>query len=86
MRDHEFEQIHRLIKKLGGNLASVHSAEQNSWMYSHVNKHEMWLGSKQIMGVPPSIWEDGTQMDFVSFAEGEPRPDYDQGEDHDCLM
>lgn len=71
---------------IGGNIASVHSAEQNSWMWSHMNKHDMWLGSKQIMGIPPSIWEDGTAFDFQSFSEGEPRPDYDKNnEDHDCL-
>ena len=54
-------------------------------MWSHMNKHDMWLGSKQIMGKPPSIWEDGTAFDFMSFKDGEPRADYNKNEDHDCL-
>ena len=36
------------LKFSGADLASVHSAKQNSWMFSHLNGMQYWLGANDI--------------------------------------
>ena len=67
----------------GAELASVHSAKQNSWFFSHLGGMGYWLGSNKIKGKTPNTWLDGTQFDFVNWKKNEPRSEYDG--DGDCM-
>ena len=67
----------------GADLASVHSAKQNSWFFSHLGGMGYWLGANKIKRKIPVSWLDGTQFDFMSWQKGEPRNEYE--DDGDCM-
>ena len=82
----EYKEAVKKCASLGGELATIHSAEQNAWINSHTNKNDMWLGASHIKGQVPAQWDNGETMDFAAFEEKQPRPDYDKNGDNDCAM
>ena len=78
-----WDETRAICQGQGGDLASVHSAKQNAWMFSHIGGMGYWLGANKVKGKMPKSWADGSQFDFVSFYENEPRDKFADG--GDCL-
>ena len=55
----------------GGHLASVHSAEENSFV-SGLDSDRMWLGGTDTTREGRWKWSDGSAFSFTSWAWGEP--------------
>ena len=69
----------------GATMASVHSAQQNSYFMSHI-KGNHWIGMQKIKnGQTPTTWEDGSKVDFTNWGVDEPHnPPYNETTG-DCL-
>lgn len=64
---------------LGGELASIHSEEENQLMTTMMGKHHTtWLGGTKHSGV--FEWMDGTPWDYENWHRGQPN-----GHDDECV-
>ena len=61
-----WDDARKFCRDFGGDLVSIHSFEQNSYIMSHLNEESYWIGfGKEISsGIKPSKWIDGTDVDF----------------------
>ena len=53
----------------GGQLASVHSTEENSFIYSLISRNT-YIGLTRVAGT--FEWTDETALDFSAWSQGEP--------------
>uniref|UniRef100_A0A6J0V0P1 Snaclec agkisacutacin subunit B-like n=1 Tax=Pogona vitticeps TaxID=103695 RepID=A0A6J0V0P1_9SAUR len=71
MRDQAtWDQAKRRCNALDGHLASVHSEEENNFIFHLMNKsRNYWLGAERTHGVTanPWMWLDDTPWDFSNF-------------------
>ena len=69
----------------GATMASVHSPQQNSYFMSHIERNH-WVGMQKIKnGQTPTVWEDGSKVDFTNWGVDEPHnPAYNETTG-DCL-
>ncbi|KAJ8337086.1 hypothetical protein SKAU_G00383060 [Synaphobranchus kaupii] len=72
---------------LGGNLASVHNADEYSFLRDLVNQHgsnkpSFWIGLADAVKEGTWLWSDGTKVDFILWNSGEPN---NVGEE-DCVQ
>lgn len=75
---------HRLCRNEGGELASIHTFEENYWIVSKIyNKTDqtLWIGGRSKLDSSYE-WLDGSVFDFINWAEGEPNNFLDQ---EDCI-
>ncbi|XP_042869527.1 macrophage mannose receptor 1-like isoform X1 [Penaeus japonicus] len=75
---------HRRCRDEGGELASIHSYEENYWIMSKIyNKSDqtLWIGGRAKLDSGYE-WLDGSVFDFVNWAQGEPNNFLDQ---EDCI-
>ncbi|XP_066983330.1 macrophage mannose receptor 1-like isoform X1 [Macrobrachium rosenbergii] len=74
----------RLCREIGGELASIHTVEENYWLQSQVHSvrdNVLWIGGLAYWGSGYE-WADGTAFDYSNWAKGEPNNYYDQ---EDCI-
>ncbi|XP_032422573.1 galactose-specific lectin nattectin-like isoform X1 [Xiphophorus hellerii] len=72
---------------IGGNLASIHNNEENSFLSDMVVRDTgspaiTWVGGYDAITEGQWLWSDGSKFDYTSFAIGE--PDNIQQSEH-CL-
>ncbi|XP_028447190.1 galactose-specific lectin nattectin [Perca flavescens] len=72
----------------GGNLASIHSAEEHEFIRHYIREvtgtdKNAWIGGHDGVKEGTFLWTDGSKFDFTSFATGEPN-DFGAGED--CVV
>ncbi|KAK4329168.1 hypothetical protein Pmani_000459 [Petrolisthes manimaculis] len=75
---------HVKCREDGGELASIHSLEENYWIMSkltNLNVELVWIGGKALEDAGYS-WMDETPFDFVNWRQGEPNNIFDQ---EDCI-
>uniref|UniRef100_A0A4W6EUB7 C-type lectin domain-containing protein n=1 Tax=Lates calcarifer TaxID=8187 RepID=A0A4W6EUB7_LATCA len=76
---HDFQWVdaeHACIK-VGGNLASIHSPEENVFLaqlIERVTGHRLhtWIGGHDAVREGTWLWSDGTEFDYVRWSLGEP--------------
>ena len=54
----------------GSHLASVHSDDEQEFMYTEFSSHDTWIGGKR--GAYDFEWEDGTDFDYTHWFENQP--------------
>lgn len=67
-----FTQAQDYCHEIGTELASIHSAEENSWLIPKL-VGDIWIGL--IMSSPtalPNAWVDGTSVDYTNWQEKYP--------------
>ncbi|XP_033855407.2 lectin-like [Acipenser ruthenus] len=62
---------------IGGNLASVHSVEENNFIQNLINKNDAsdaftWLGGSDCFKEGSWYWTDGSKWDYNNWNKGEP--------------
>ncbi|KAK1172212.1 lectin-like [Acipenser oxyrinchus oxyrinchus] len=62
---------------IGGNLASVHSVEENNFIQNLINKNDAsdaftWLGGSDCFREGSWYWTDGSKWDYNNWKKGEP--------------
>ncbi|XP_072222285.1 galactose-specific lectin nattectin-like [Leuresthes tenuis] len=72
---------------IGGNLASVHSADENIFLSDLVKRvtghhHLFWVGGSDAIAERRWLWSDGSQFDYSYWAHRQ--PDNHGGIEH-CL-
>ena len=67
-----WEDARKFCTDFGGDIVSIHSFEQNSFIVSHLKDETYWIGfGKEISsGAKPSKWVDGTDVDFDGWKDG----------------
>ena len=62
----------KFCRDFGGDIVSIHSFAQNSFIMSHLKEETYWIGfGPEISnGVKPIFWVDGTQVDFDGWKDG----------------
>ncbi|KAL9974664.1 hypothetical protein ACROYT_G011727 [Oculina patagonica] len=69
-------------ESLGSILATIHSGEENNFVYTLITKNA-WIGGNDIDSEGAWVWEDGESWGgFTSWNSGEPNNDYNE----DCLV
>jgi len=63
-------------------LASVHSQEENDYLVSQTTDSDFWIGFRDNTNEGDYYWNDGTCVDFLAWADGEPN---NMG-DEDCTV
>lgn len=64
--------------RIGGNLASIHSSEENlflSKLIARVNRYEglhTWIGGSDAVKERKWLWSDGTAFNYQRWGPGEP--------------
>ncbi|XP_069046937.1 galactose-specific lectin nattectin-like [Lepisosteus oculatus] len=61
--------------KLDGNLASVHSEEENTFLLQLINSIKAsytWIGGSDSEKEGTWLWSDGSQLDFTKWGNGQP--------------
>ena len=59
----------------GGHLASIHSGEEQAWLWTRaaeVSDDHWWVGLDDLATEGHHEWIDGTPVDFLGWAKGEP--------------
>jgi len=56
----------------GGDLASIHSAEENEFLNSICNTDKCWIGLNDWDNEGEYVWSDGSDLDFLYWGVGEP--------------
>jgi len=59
-----------------GQLASIHSAELNSYLLSLIHNHYVWAGLHLANSSASWTWSDGSDVDFTNWLSGEPTSGY----------
>nr|CDJ81789.1 C-type lectin domain containing protein [Haemonchus contortus] len=77
-----FEEAEAVCVAEGGHLASIHSQEENEFIYSITDPHEesksyddlLWIGLRQKNWPKDKkwTWTDGTLLDFINWGAREP--------------
>eukprot|EP00900_Chrysochromulina_parva_P013190 jgi/Chrpa1/21872/Chrysochromulina_OHIO_Genome00026121-RA len=68
----------------GGDLASIHSAEENAAVWAVVPRSTaLWLGATDAASEGTWVWIDGTPFDFSNWYPGEPN---NSGGNEDCAL
>ncbi|XP_071507011.1 macrophage mannose receptor 1-like [Diadema antillarum] len=69
-------------KQAGGNLASIHTKQENEWIRSHIKQEisDVWIGFE---ATPSSsfAWTDNTPVDYTNWNPGEPNSNFLGDED-----
>ncbi|KAA8578125.1 hypothetical protein FQN60_009196 [Etheostoma spectabile] len=71
----------------GGNLASIHSAEEHKFIRDYINQVSTtntytWIGGFDAVKEGTWLWSDGSKFDFTYFNAGQP----DGGAVENCLL
>ncbi|XP_028447819.1 galactose-specific lectin nattectin-like [Perca flavescens] len=71
----------------GGNLASIHSAEEHKFIRDFINQVSVtntfsWIGGTDAVKEGTWLWSDGSKFDFINFNAGEPN----NGAAENCLL
>ncbi|XP_034551047.1 galactose-specific lectin nattectin-like isoform X2 [Notolabrus celidotus] len=75
--------------KIGGNLASIHSSEENYFLNNLIarvtnNAHlRTWIGGYDAVQEGKWLWSDGTRFDYLRWGPGEPN---NLGTEHCIVM
>ncbi|XP_071527696.1 macrophage mannose receptor 1-like isoform X2 [Panulirus ornatus] len=75
---------HLQCRKEGGELASIHTYEENYWLESQIfriSDTSLWIGGRALMD-SGFTWVDETPFDFDNWDKGEPNSMYDA---EDCV-
>ncbi|XP_078598826.1 uncharacterized protein LOC144874494 isoform X2 [Branchiostoma floridae x Branchiostoma japonicum] len=67
-----FTQGNDYCRAEGGYLASIHSAEENDFVYSVAGPTAGWIGLT-VTNTRVLAWQDGTSVDYQQWHPGEPR-------------
>ncbi|XP_059189846.1 galactose-specific lectin nattectin-like [Centropristis striata] len=62
---------------VGGNLASVHNADENAFLRDHIEtvsgaRRHTWIGGSDGEREGQWLWSDGTPFDYARWSIGEP--------------
>ncbi|XP_034741183.1 galactose-specific lectin nattectin-like isoform X2 [Etheostoma cragini] len=73
---------------VGGNLASIHSEVEHSFLRNYIKQvtgsdKSAWIGGHDAVKEGTLLWTDGSKFDFQSFAEGEPN---NRGGAENCVV
>ncbi|KRX12317.1 Galactose-specific lectin nattectin [Trichinella nelsoni] len=71
---------------MGGNLASIHSAKEQSFLRSYMNRVSFgyrltWIGGHDGVKEGFWMWADGSRFDYQAWATNQP----DNKKNQDCL-
>ena len=66
--------------ELGGHLASVHSSEENDFIFGLVDKQKVWIGANDLNTEGVWVWSDGSAFDYRKWRSGEPNNMGKEGE------
>jgi len=69
----------------GGNLASVHSVEENQFI-STISGPNTWLGGSDAAAEGEWSWSDGSSFDWTPSNWGAPNPEPNGGTSENCLI
>ncbi|XP_070535731.1 macrophage mannose receptor 1-like [Ptychodera flava] len=66
----------------GGNLVSIHSQEIQSFLTSNLRDYtySMWIGLSDTLTKKKYRWQDGSEVDYTNWAQGEPNGERDNQE------
>ncbi|XP_030077800.1 lectin [Microcaecilia unicolor] len=66
-------------RSLSSHLASIHSAEENEFIYvlmgkihNHTTGESYWIGGHDIFKEGDYMWTDGSKWDYATFGYGQP--------------
>ena len=59
-------------ERASGKLASVHSSEENTFIFESLTKEVSWLGGNDMAVEGTWIWTDNTQWSYSNWARSEP--------------
>ncbi|KAM9750928.1 galactose-specific lectin nattectin-like [Menidia menidia] len=62
---------------IGGNLASIHSAEENNFLSDLIlrvtgRRHVTWIGGSDAVAEKTWLWSDGSQADYFNWFKEQP--------------
>ena len=66
----------------GGDLTSIHSAEENQFLATISQNAYTWIGGNDLDTEGTFVWSDGSAWDFTQWEAGEPNNSGDQ----DCAL
>ncbi|KAM9351452.1 galactose-specific lectin nattectin-like [Symphorus nematophorus] len=77
-----------ICQALGGNLASIHSSEENTFVRELIHEEARsyppaWIGGHDGVKDGHWMWTDGTKFNYVTWAPTEPN---NHGGDERCLV
>ncbi|XP_030828651.1 macrophage mannose receptor 1 [Strongylocentrotus purpuratus] len=75
-------------QQMGGELASIHSKEENEFIrdlvQTDIGKRNVWVGLERGPSGGFTNWNDGTPVDYVQWDNGEPTDNW-RGNQEDCV-
>ncbi|KAM9750926.1 galactose-specific lectin nattectin-like [Menidia menidia] len=72
---------------IGGNLASIHSAEENNFLSDLIlrvtgGRHVTWIGGSDAVGEKHWLWSDGSPAEYFTWSDKEPN---NKGGNEHCI-
>eukprot|EP00957_Ditylum_brightwellii_P150981 11496214-Ditylum_brightwellii.AAC.1 len=70
-------QHHRIANDWGGDLASIHSKQENDFLQTLSDSETSWIGGRRMINYTDKnnemwTWSDGSDWDYTKWSEGEP--------------
>ena len=67
-----WEDAAKKCSEIGGHLASVHSDEENNFIFQTSNNAVTWLGGNDMSAEGSWIWSDGSSRSYTNWNSGQP--------------
>ncbi|XP_072022086.1 alpha-N-acetylgalactosamine-specific lectin-like [Amphiura filiformis] len=67
-------------KSLNADLVSIHSADENEYVWSLMGSEISWIGLNDVSSEGSFVWTDGSCVDYTSWQDDEPN----QAGEEDC--
>mmetsp|Transcript_3693 Transcript_3693/g.4706 ORF Transcript_3693/g.4706 Transcript_3693/m.4706 type:complete len:1076 (-) Transcript_3693:128-3355(-) len=70
-------QHHRIANDWGGDLASIHSKQENDFLQTLSDSETSWIGGRRMINYTDKnnemwTWSDGSDWDYTKWSEGDP--------------
>ncbi|XP_041458281.1 macrophage mannose receptor 1-like isoform X1 [Lytechinus variegatus] len=84
----EWQTARYQCQQMGGDLASIHSKEENEFIrklvQTRIGKRNVWIGLERGSSGGFTQWNDGSPVDYVQWDNGEPTNDW-RGTQENCV-